>query len=95
MIPQALPTRYLLNPHADRSEPYGPEERSILDSRMNQEAFREISSWKGYEPTPLIDLPGLARRLGIGVLWYKDDGSRLGLGSFKALGGAYGVLRVL
>jgi diaminopropionate ammonia-lyase len=95
MIPQALPTRYLLNPYADRSEPYGPEERSILDSRMNQEAFREISSWTGYQPTPLIDLPGLARRLGIGSLWYKDEGDRLGLGSFKALGGAYGVLQVL
>jgi diaminopropionate ammonia-lyase len=95
MIPQALPTRYLLNRHADRSKPYGPEERSMLDPRMNQEAFREISSWMGYESTPLIDLSGLARRLGIGSLWYKDEGSRFGLGSFKALGGAYGVLQVL
>jgi len=40
-------------------------------------------------------LPGLARRIGIETLWYKDEGKRLGLGSFKALGGAYGVFRAL
>ncbi len=44
--------------------------------------------------TPLHALPGLARELGIGSLHIKDEGQRLGLGSFKALGGAY-ALRVL
>lgn len=45
--------------------------------------------------TPLHDLPGLARAAGIGRLLYKDEGSRFGLGSFKALGGSYAVLRLL
>ena len=44
--------------------------------------------------TPLHALPGLARELGLGALHVKDEGRRLGLGSFKALGGAY-ALRVL
>lgn len=95
MIPQVLPTRYLLNPKADRARPFGPGERSVMDAEANASAFREISSWEDYEPTPLLPLPHLAKALGIGALWYKDEGNRLGLGSFKALGGAYGVFRVL
>lgn len=40
-------------------------------------------------------LPGLARSLGLGAVLLKDEGGRFGLGSFKALGGAYGVRRLL
>jgi len=95
MIPQVLPTRYLLNPRAVPGRPYGTRERSVLDAEGNARAFREISSWTGYRATPLLSLPNLARRLGLGAILYKDEGDRLGLGSFKALGGAYGVFRVL
>lgn len=95
MIPQVLPVRYFLNPRARGVEGYGPELTAILNVQGHQEAFQEISSWEGYAPTPLRQLPGLARRLGLGAIWYKDEGSRFGLGSFKALGGAYGVFRVL
>lgn len=95
MIPHALPTRSLLNPKATRGRPFGPAERSVLDAESNARAFREISSWARYRATPLLSLPALARRLGLGAVLYKDEGGRLGLGSFKALGGAYGVLRVL
>lgn len=45
-----------------------------------------------HRPTPLVSLPGLARDLGIGALHLKDEGQRLGLGSFKALGGAYALM---
>ncbi len=95
MIPHVLPTRYLLNPKAVPGRPYGPGERSVLDAEGNARAFREVSSWTGYRATPLLTLPNLARRLGVGAILYKDEGDRLGLGSFKALGGAYGVFRVL
>lgn len=46
-------------------------------------------------PTPLHALPGLARDIGIGALHVKDEGQRLGLGSFKALGGAYALMRLV
>ena len=39
--------------------------------------------------TPLIAAQGLASELGIGALHIKDERDRMGLGSFKALGGAY------
>jgi diaminopropionate ammonia-lyase len=53
-----------------------------------------IAAWPGYAPTKLRELPELARALGIGRLLYKDEGGRFGLGSFKALGGAYAVARL-
>lgn len=58
-------------------------------------AVREIRSWPGYAPTPLVVLPALADALGLAAIRYKDERGRFGLKSFKALGGAYAVRRVL
>lgn len=58
-------------------------------------ARTEIMAWEGYEATPLVSLPALASAIEIGEILYKDEGPRFGLGSFKALGGAYAALRVL
>ena len=52
-------------------------------------------SWPGYKPTPLRFLPKLAARAGIGAILYKDEAERFGIGSFKALGGAYAVFKLL
>jgi diaminopropionate ammonia-lyase len=57
-------------------------------------AIRTLTSWTGYAETPLIDLPDISQRLGIARIGYKDEAGRFGLGSFKALGGAYAVARV-
>jgi diaminopropionate ammonia-lyase len=53
------------------------------------------ASWSGYAATPLRELRDLAREAGVGVIWLKDEAQRFGLGSFKALGGAYAVAGVL
>lgn len=87
--------RHLHNSMATRSRAYGAAERRILSLEAFRTAKTEIASWPGYAPTPLIGLPGLANALGIGALNYKDESRRFGLKSFKALGGAYAVLRVL
>lgn len=47
-----------------------------------------------YAPTPLLDLPRLAARLGLRQILAKDEGRRM-LGSFKSLGGTYAGLRAL
>ena len=84
------------NPRAAaRDEPYGAARAAILDESGFAAAQREISSWPDYAPTPLHRLPGLAARLGLAELRYKDEGGRFGLKSFKALGGAYAVFRLL
>ncbi len=69
--------------------------RRLLPPDALRAAREEIASWPGYAPTPLVDLRGLAAAAGLGRLLYKHEASRFGLGSFKALGGAYAVLRVL
>jgi diaminopropionate ammonia-lyase len=43
----------------------------------------------------LRDLPALAEQAALGAIRPKDETNRLGLGSFKALGGAYEVACVL
>lgn len=75
--------------------PYGDRQRKVLNRGAYEAAAREIASWPGYEPTPLRALVGLAATAGIERVWYKDEAGRFGLGSFKALGGAYAVSRLL
>jgi len=55
----------------------------------------DIEQWPGYEATPLLPLPDLAAAHGVKSVLYKDEGGRFGLGSFKAIGGAYAVQRLV
>jgi diaminopropionate ammonia-lyase len=88
--------RVVLNARAAApSQSYGRERSAALPPEEFDAALAEISTWPGYAPTPLVSLPGLARRLGVGDLLYKDESGRFGLGSFKPLGGAYAVARLL
>ena len=75
--------------------PYGEVRAAVMSQHGFEAAMREISSWPGYSPTPLVSLDGLAKSLGVAELRYKDERGRFGLGSFKALGGAYAVANVL
>jgi diaminopropionate ammonia-lyase len=90
-----FPARHVRNASARREAPFGEAERRVLGLDAIRAARAEIETWPGYAPTPLRPLPGLAGRLGLGAVLYKDEGRRFGLGSFKALGGAYAVLRLL
>lgn len=49
----------------------------------------------GYAPTPAVDLPAVAERLGVGRVVVKDESSRLGLPAFKGLGVSYAMYRVV
>jgi diaminopropionate ammonia-lyase len=76
--------------------PYRADGRDdILSLDGLEQAKREITAWPGYRPTPLRHLTQLAAAAGIGDILYKDEAGRFGIGSFKALGGAYAVFRVL
>lgn len=60
-------------------------------------AVQEIQTWPEYEPQPIRSLPRLAKTLGLGDIYVKDESKRFGteLGSFKALGAPYAVYRIL
>ena len=67
---------------------------SILSENEIDEAYRVISNWDNYSPTPLISLNKLSEKLKINKIFYKDESKRFNLKSFKALGGAYAVEKV-
>ncbi|KAI0866555.1 tryptophan synthase beta subunit-like PLP-dependent enzyme [Xylaria cubensis] len=60
-------------------------------------AVKEIQTWPEYEPQPLRSLPRIAKTLGLGNIFIKDESKRFGtdLGSFKALGAPFAVYRIL
>ncbi|MEO8545047.1 MAG: diaminopropionate ammonia-lyase [Burkholderiaceae bacterium] len=88
--------RALANPsRAPAAEDYGARRAAILNQAGFDAAREAIVQWPGYTPTPLRELPGLASAFGVAQLIYKDESERFGLKSFKALGGAYAVFRVL
>ena len=84
-----LPFRLFANPRL------GAPGMVVLPEPGFRRAKAEITAWRDYAPTSLRALPELAHQAGIGVLRLKDEAGRFGLGSFKALGGAYAVAGVL
>lgn len=73
-----------------------PEGCDVLLGRDAPSLVRAYPSLTGSTAaTPLRRLAHLARRLGIGALHAKDEGFRLGLESFKALGGSFAVARLV
>jgi len=67
----------------------------ILSSEDIDEAYKTISSWNSYSPTPLISLNKLNEKLKLNKIFYKDESKRFHLKSFKALGGAYAVEKII
>ena len=67
---------------------------NILPKKDIDEAYKIISNWNNYSPTPLVSLNKLSEILKLNKIFYKDESKRFNLKSFKALGGAYAVEKV-
>jgi diaminopropionate ammonia-lyase len=88
-VKQSAPgVRFLINAHASR-QPYAEDEARIVSIASAARALGEFRTWPGYQVSPLWNLATLAHRLRIASVSCKDESHRFGLGSFKALGGAY------
>jgi diaminopropionate ammonia-lyase len=76
-----------LNPAVRRDAEY----RGLFEDHEYQlvEAFYDAR--RDLLPTPLLPLPGLAKRLSIGSLLVKDETARFGLEAFKIAGARYAV----
>lgn len=85
----------LLNRLPEYGTPLDMADAELLGASAAAEAERFLALRENHVETPLRALPALARQLGIGALHVKDEGLRLGLGSFKALGGSYAVIRLV
>ena len=67
----------------------------ILSAEDIDIAYKTISSWDNYLSTPLISLNKLNEKLKLNRIFYKDESKRFHLKSFKALGGAYAVEKII
>lgn len=85
----------LLNTQNEHGAPLVATDAETLGIEAAAIVERFLEQREGHEPTPLVFLPALASRLGIAGIHVKDEGHRLGLGSFKALGGSYAVIRLV
>jgi diaminopropionate ammonia-lyase len=78
--------RYRINPFRSSAGDDPPARGAI-------QRFHE--SLDGYRPTPLVQLPSLARALGVRTLYLKDESSRFGLDAFKGLGASWAMHRLV
>ena len=85
----------VFNPVAARTAALSERALARFTAEAAARPLAALSRCPAHAETPLIALPGLAARLGVKQVWFKDERGRMGLGSFKALGGAYAVMRRL
>jgi len=81
-----------------KNKNYNFNKSQILESLPNEymeEAVNTICSWETYKPTPLVELNKLSNYLNVNKIYYKDEGFRFHLKSFKALGGAFAVDKIV
>lgn len=86
---------YLKNtlPHRDKS--LAAQDAAYLNAAAADEVARYNAVRDKNAATPLHSLPAMAKRLSLAELRVKDEGFRLGLGSFKALGGAFALMKLV
>lgn len=83
---------FIGNTHPNHGTPLEAIDLETLGPAATHRVERVLAQRENHAPTPLHKLPALARELGVGAIHVKDESFRLGLGSFKALGGAYAVI---
>lgn len=86
---------FLMNTNPAYTFPLDPTDAETLGVEAAAMVSRFLSHRENNAETPLVSLVGLAGDLGISSIHMKDEGFRLGLGSFKALGGSYAVIRLV
>jgi diaminopropionate ammonia-lyase len=84
-----------LNPGVSNAASLHPSDVTALGYGAEAAPLDYLAHCPVHQKTAMVDLPALAASFGIASLHVKDESTRLGLGSFKALGGAYAVIRAI
>ncbi|PSL20084.1 pyridoxal-phosphate dependent enzyme [Shimia abyssi] len=79
------PRNVLTNPFRGTGLPQG----GLFPSHDATAVAKLLALCPAHGETPLTPAPAIAARAGVASLWIKDERTRMGLGSFKALGAAY------
>ena len=70
------PVAIRAQPAFEPAAPYGQRQLDVLGGQAYTSAEAQIRSWPGYQPTPLRDLSGLARAVGVaGIRWMRAAAS--------------------
>ena len=86
--------RYSYTSHfhnVEQSNDIGAVVSALFSAEDCATAYSTIRQWPAYQPTPLVSMTDIAAVAGVEKVYYKDESSRFGLGSFKALGGSYAI----
>ncbi len=84
--------RFLLNQNRDTKQ---LNSNQLLDLIRSENIIKFHKSINGYAPTPLVKLPALAEKLGVGEIFVKDESHRFDLKAFKCMGASYAIYRVI
>ena len=84
---------WTLNPNAASAVPYPNRLKPIIGLEAHRDAYAEISSWPGYQPTPMRAAPILASELGLESVWVKDESVASGSGASRRWAGRTGCGR--
>ncbi|MBS9856266.1 diaminopropionate ammonia-lyase [Vibrio parahaemolyticus] len=74
---------------------FSGKKSELFSVKQAKQARAFHSQIDGYQPTPLVSLPALAKQLGVKAILVKDESKRFGLNAFKVLGGSYALGRQL
>jgi diaminopropionate ammonia-lyase len=83
------------NPRAAKALKFGRDQQFVVNPNGIAELCEDLKQCPRHSATPLVALPALAERLGLGEIRVKDESQRFGFGAFKALGGVIAVYNVL
>jgi diaminopropionate ammonia-lyase len=83
----------LLNTRPLHNQPLIDADANALSGKSPDDVIRHLDL-SPEQMTPLRSFPALASASAVASIHVKDESHRLGLGSFKALGGAYAVARL-
>lgn len=87
-----IPGEYLVNTNR---APLDPQHRALLGVPAAEDVSVGRTALGHAETTGLLGLAELRNLVAVGDVRLKDESDRLGLGSFKALGGSYAVAAML
>lgn len=83
------------NHQPERGLPLAQADSEMLDAAAAKQVTAMLRLLPAHKPTQLVELKSVAAELGVLSVHIKDESTRLGLGSFKALGGAYAVVQIV
>lgn len=87
--------KYIIHNNGDVSKKNTKKAREMFPVSCAHEARKFHMQLPGYNMTPLVALPNLARYLGVRGIYVKNEALRLQLRSFKVMGGSYAVYRLI